>query len=141
LGIGHWQSYALIIPRVRVLTLEGPMPNIRGPELLILVLVVVLLFGAKRLPDAARSVGRSLRIFKAETKGLVDGETSPEPTAATTATTATPAQPVALPPAQQPVAPPVAGSPVADVAAGDNALAPDSDAAPSSLQTQPPSQA
>ena len=114
------------------------MPNIRGPELLILVLVVVLLFGAKRLPDAARSVGRSLRIFKAETKGLVDGETSPEPTAATTAT---PAQPVALPPAQQPVAPPVAGSPVADVAAGDNALAPDSDAAPSSLQTQPPSQA
>jgi sec-independent protein translocase protein TatA len=141
LGIGHWQSYALIIPRVRVLTLEGPMPNIRGPELLILVLVVVLLFGAKRLPDAARSVGRSLRIFKAETKGLVDGETSPEPTAATTATTATPAQPVALPPAQQPVAPPVAGSPVPDAAAGDNALAPHSDASPSSLQTQPPSQA
>lgn len=48
--------------------------NLKGPELLILVLVVVLLFGAKRLPDAARSVGRSLRIFKAETKGLIDGE-------------------------------------------------------------------
>lgn len=54
------------------------MPNIRGPELLILVLVIVLLFGAKRLPDAARSVGRSLRIFKAETKGLTDsGEQEP----------------------------------------------------------------
>jgi sec-independent protein translocase protein TatA len=140
LGIGHWQSYALIIPRVRVLTLEGPMPNIRGPELLILVLVVVLLFGAKRLPDAARSVGRSLRIFKAETKGLVDGDAAPE-TTATAATPATPAPPVALPPAQQPVAPPVAGSPVPDAAAGDNALAPHSDAAPSSLQSQPPSQA
>ena len=50
------------------------MPNIRGPELLILVLVVVILFGAKRLPDAARSVGRSMRIFKAETKGLVESE-------------------------------------------------------------------
>ncbi len=48
--------------------------NLKGPELLILVLVVVLLFGAKRLPDAARSVGRSLRIFKAETKGLIDSE-------------------------------------------------------------------
>ena len=50
------------------------MPNIRGPELLILLLVVVILFGAKRLPDAARSVGRSMRIFKAETKGLVESE-------------------------------------------------------------------
>ncbi len=50
------------------------MPNIRGPELLILVLLIVILFGAKRLPDAARSVGRSLRIFKAETRGLTDGE-------------------------------------------------------------------
>jgi sec-independent protein translocase protein TatA len=79
LGIGHAQSYALNIPQVRVLTLEGPMPfNLKGPELLILVLVVVLLFGAKRLPDAARSVGRSLRIFKAETKGLVDSEAQPE---------------------------------------------------------------
>jgi sec-independent protein translocase protein TatA len=117
------------------------MPNIRGPELLILVLVVVLLFGAKRLPDAARSVGRSLRIFKAETKGLVDGEAAPETTATTAAA---PAPPVALLPAQPaapPVAPPVAPIPSADAAAGDNALAPQSDAAPSSLQSQPPSQA
>ena len=66
------------------------MPNIRGPELLILVLVVVLLFGAKRLPDAARSVGRSLRIFKAETKGLVDGEAAPESTATSAAAPAAP---------------------------------------------------
>lgn len=50
------------------------MPNIRGPELLIIVLIIVMLFGAKRLPDMARSVGRSMRIFKAETKGLVDSE-------------------------------------------------------------------
>jgi len=38
----------------------------------VIVVVLVLLFGAKRLPDAARSLGRSLRIIKAETKGLVD---------------------------------------------------------------------
>ncbi|SNR79157.1 sec-independent protein translocase protein TatA [Haloechinothrix alba] len=39
-------------------------------QLAILVVVLVLLFGAKKLPDAARSLGRSMKIFKAETKGL-----------------------------------------------------------------------
>jgi sec-independent protein translocase protein TatA len=82
------------------------MPNLRGSEWLIIILLVVLLFGAKRLPDAARSVGRSLRIFKAETKGLVEGEAEPA------AGTAPPAQPAAAqgelpgssstPPAEQP---------------------------------------
>ncbi|MGA5299197.1 Sec-independent protein translocase subunit TatA [Nucisporomicrobium flavum] len=42
----------------------------------VFVVVLVLLFGAKRLPDAARSLGRSLRIIKAETKGLVDDDTN-----------------------------------------------------------------
>ncbi|HEX5741676.1 MAG TPA: Sec-independent protein translocase subunit TatA [Pilimelia sp.] len=41
-------------------------------HILVLVAVLILLFGAKRLPDAARSLGRSLRIIKAETKDLVD---------------------------------------------------------------------
>jgi sec-independent protein translocase protein TatA len=50
--------------------------NLRGSELLILVLIVALLFGSKRLPDVARSVGRSMRIFKAETKALVDSDTA-----------------------------------------------------------------
>ncbi|HWH01509.1 MAG TPA: Sec-independent protein translocase subunit TatA [Pilimelia sp.] len=40
----------------------------------VLVVVLILLFGAKRLPDAARSLGRSLRIIKAETKGLADDD-------------------------------------------------------------------
>ena len=39
-------------------------------HLIVLLVVVLLLFGSKRLPDAARGLGRSLRIFKAETKGL-----------------------------------------------------------------------
>jgi len=37
---------------------------------LIVVLVLVVLFGAKRLPDASRSIGRSLRIFKSEMKDM-----------------------------------------------------------------------
>ncbi|MDP2013029.1 MAG: Sec-independent protein translocase subunit TatA [Actinomycetota bacterium] len=49
-----------------------------APEILIIVLVIALLFGAKRLPDAARGLGRSLRIFKAETKGLTESDPTPE---------------------------------------------------------------
>lgn len=41
-----------------------------GWELILVLLVVLVVFGSKRLPDSARSLGRSLRIFKAETKGL-----------------------------------------------------------------------
>ncbi|MFI7603108.1 Sec-independent protein translocase subunit TatA [Actinoplanes sp. NPDC049681] len=43
-------------------------------HIIVIVVVLVLLFGAKRLPDTARSLGRSLRIIKAETKGLVDDD-------------------------------------------------------------------
>lgn len=46
-----------------------------GPtEVILIVLVVVLLFGAKKLPELARGSGRALRIFKAETKGLLDDD-------------------------------------------------------------------
>ena len=45
---------------------------------IVLVIVGFLVFGAKRMPDAARGLGRSLRIFKAETKGLLtDDQTRP----------------------------------------------------------------
>jgi sec-independent protein translocase protein TatA len=46
-------------------------------HLLILVLVVLVLFGGKRLPDAARGLGRSLRIFKSEVKQMKDDEPTP----------------------------------------------------------------
>jgi sec-independent protein translocase protein TatA len=49
-----------------------------GWELVLVLLVILLVFGAKRLPDSARSLGRSLRIFKAETKGLRDDDKAPE---------------------------------------------------------------
>jgi sec-independent protein translocase protein TatA len=41
-----------------------------GWELIILLAVLVLLFGATKLPTAARAIGQSMRIFKAETKGM-----------------------------------------------------------------------
>jgi sec-independent protein translocase protein TatA len=50
------------------------MPDIGGWELVLVLAVLVLLFGAKKLPDAARSLGRSMRIFKSEVKGLRDDD-------------------------------------------------------------------
>ena len=46
--------------------------NLGPTEIILILLVIVLLFGAKKLPELARGSGRALRIFKAETKGLVD---------------------------------------------------------------------
>ena len=44
-----------------------------GWHVIILLVVVLLLFGYKRLPDAARSLGRSMRIFKSEVETMRDG--------------------------------------------------------------------
>jgi sec-independent protein translocase protein TatA len=69
------------------------VPTLGSTELIILLVVVLVLFGAKRLPDSARSLGRSMRILKAETKGLRDDSDTDLGTRDTTVT----AQP--LPPA------------------------------------------
>jgi sec-independent protein translocase protein TatA len=50
------------------------MPGLKPWHIIVVLLVVLLLFGAKRLPDLARSVGRSLRIIKAETRTLMDDD-------------------------------------------------------------------
>lgn len=46
------------------------MRNLQAPEIILILVVLVLLFGAKKLPDAARSLGRSMRIFKSEVKEM-----------------------------------------------------------------------
>lgn len=47
------------------------MPFLREPtHLLLILLVLILLFGAKRLPDSARSLAKSLKIFKTEMKDI-----------------------------------------------------------------------
>lgn len=50
------------------------------PELLIIFAIIILIFGAAKLPDLARNSGRALRIFKSETKGLIneDKDKTPE---------------------------------------------------------------
>ena len=75
------------------------------PGTWILILVVILLFGAKRLPDLARGVGRSLRIFKAETEGLRGDATTTAAAPAAVTSAPTPA-PVAPAPAEPVVATP-----------------------------------
>lgn len=42
------------------------MPSLGAPEIIVLALVVIVLFGWKKLPDMARSLGRSARVFKSE---------------------------------------------------------------------------
>lgn len=48
--------------------------QIGPPEILIVLGVVVLLFGGKKLPELARGSGKALRIFKTEVKGLSDDD-------------------------------------------------------------------
>ena len=83
-----------------------------GWEWLIIIGVLVLLFGAKRLPEMARSVGQSARVFKGEMKGLKDDEgrdtargdqAQGAPQSGTRP--AAPAEPAALPPADPQVSP------------------------------------
>jgi sec-independent protein translocase protein TatA len=45
-----------------------------GWEWLIILVIVILVFGAAKLPELARGTGQALRIFKAETKGLRDDD-------------------------------------------------------------------
>jgi len=50
------------------------IPDLGTPELIIILVIVILVFGATKLPELARGSGRALRIFKAETKGLGDDD-------------------------------------------------------------------
>ncbi|MDH5278959.1 MAG: Sec-independent protein translocase subunit TatA, partial [Actinomycetota bacterium] len=63
------------------------MSNFRGWEILVILALILLLFGAKRRPDAARGLGRSLRIFKSEVKASQeDDEAAAKPIDQITAT-------------------------------------------------------
>jgi sec-independent protein translocase protein TatA len=87
------------------------------PELLIIVAVVLLLFGYKKLPDATRAVGRSLRIFKGEIKGMTEDDVSTKAPAQTARGTlgssgqAAPDQAAGTQPTADTAAPPAAAAP------------------------------
>jgi sec-independent protein translocase protein TatA len=72
--------------------------DIGWPEIAIIAVVVLVLFGSKKLPDAARSLGKSMRIMKTEIKGLHDDDDAPVAAApAQLPPAATPAVPVTTP--------------------------------------------
>jgi sec-independent protein translocase protein TatA len=48
-------------------------------KILIVALVIIVLFGSKKLPSAARSLGQSMRILKKEVQGLHEDEPEPRP--------------------------------------------------------------
>ena len=50
------------------------MLGLGAPEIVLIILAILVFFGYKKLPDAARSIGRSMRIFKGEMKGMKDDD-------------------------------------------------------------------
>ena len=61
--------------------------NLGPMEIGLIILAVLLLFGYKKLPDASRSMGRSMRIFKSEMKGMKDDDVRGKEQARTTPVT------------------------------------------------------
>ncbi|HEY0217494.1 MAG TPA: Sec-independent protein translocase subunit TatA [Cellulomonas sp.] len=86
--------------------------------LLVLIIIVLLLFGAKRLPDLASGIGQSLRIFKREVTALQDDDKQ-DPAAQTPPAAPTVQAPVApvVQTVPAPVAAPAPAAPTAPVAA------------------------
>lgn len=67
-------------------------------HLLVVAIVVILLFGSKKLPEAARGLGKSMRILKSEAKAMKEESNVAEPTTvypAAESTVATPTEPPA----------------------------------------------
>ncbi|MEV0369741.1 Sec-independent protein translocase subunit TatA [Streptomyces sp. NPDC050636] len=61
------------------------LSNLRPIEIVLILAVIVLLFGAKKLPDMARSLGKSARILKSEAKAMKkEGEADGGATTGTT---------------------------------------------------------
>lgn len=70
-------------------------------KILIVAIVILVLFGSRKLPDAARSLGRSMRILKTEVQGMHEDESAPAQAAPAAAQPA-PAQLEAAAPAPAP---------------------------------------
>jgi sec-independent protein translocase protein TatA len=63
-----------------------------APEIILILVVIVLLFGAKKLPDMARSLGKSARILKSEAKAMKTEGQDPAAAAPPNTDEQTPAQ-------------------------------------------------
>ena len=65
------------------------MAGLTGWHLLVLVLVILLLFGAAKLPALAKSMGQSARVFKGEMKAMKEEDSADSPAAAAPTVTST----------------------------------------------------
>jgi sec-independent protein translocase protein TatA len=65
--------------------------NLNGWHAVILLVVILLLFGAPKLPALARSLGQSMKIFRSEVKTSGDAKTADETVIGTTSAESTPA--------------------------------------------------
>ncbi len=77
------------------------MPNLGLPEILLILVVVLLLFGPKKLPELAKGLGQSVREFKKGTQGLKDeleGSLKDEPASPTTTPVVVPRPPITVTP-------------------------------------------
>lgn len=68
-----------------------------APHIIILLIVVLLLFGARRLPGAAKSLGESMHIFKKSVQGMSDDDPADAKTTATLQQSALPVSPQLTP--------------------------------------------
>lgn len=73
---------------------NGGVTELGWPELLIVAVIAIMLFGTKKMPDVARSLGRSMRIVKAELKGLKEDDTVVTPPVAVQPVVAEPITPI-----------------------------------------------
>lgn len=55
------------------------LPNVGMGELIVILLIVLLLFGAKRLPEVAKSLGKSVRSFKEGMNDITDDQPAEKP--------------------------------------------------------------
>jgi sec-independent protein translocase protein TatA len=95
--------------------------NLNGWHLVIILVVILLLFGATRLPALSKSLGQSMRIFRSETKAMKE-ENADQATP--------PAEPVVPPAPAAPAAPPA--PPASGTAPSEAATAPETKSEPKS---------
>ncbi len=84
--------------------------NLQPWHIIVLVVIALLLFGGKRLPEAARGLGRSMRILKAEVGAMSDEKKADDVADGSVAPPVVVVNPTPLPPAAP--APPYAGQPM-----------------------------
>jgi sec-independent protein translocase protein TatA len=100
------------------MTIIASLLNLGGPDLIIILLIVLLLFGSKKLPELARGMGQAVKEFNKAKEEIERELTKATDVTPQPAPGQQPRQPAELPVAPPPVAAPVApAAPPAEVAA------------------------